>query len=287
MLSVFNNEHWIFNRYCVKKVKSGSNLVSIGARSILIDAHVHLSDALLRNRAEQISLFLKASRTKVCSVSTDIASSKTVLEQVETFGASSYNFIGIHPSECSKENIQDFLKLFGDNIAKVDGVGEIGLDGSYSNDVKFLKTQEVVFGEMLGLAERHSLPVSAHSRSASLKTIEFLSKYKLEGVLLHWFAGTESELSKANDKGYFVSFGPAIVYSNRMQKLACKASTDLILIETDGPVSYGACFGGKMAEPTFLASVWHSLSYVLGIKPAELEHKLEQNFATYIGKSKG
>lgn len=287
MLSVFHNELWIFNRYCVKKVKSGSNLVSIGAGSILIDAHVHLSDSLLRNRAEQISLFLKASGTKVCSVSTDIASSKTVLEQAETFGGSSYNFIGIHPSECAKENIQAFRKLFTDNIGQTDGIGEIGLDGGYSQDEGFLMTQEKVFEEMLALAEKHSLPVSVHSRGAFLKTIEFLSRYRLRGVLLHWFAGTESELSKANDKGYFVSFGPAVVYSNGLQKLACKASTNLILTETDGPVSYSACFEGKMAEPTFLASVWHSLSYVLGIKPAELEHKLAQNFATYIGKSKG
>jgi TatD DNase family protein len=160
------------------------------------------------------------------------------------------------------------------------------LDGSYSQDAEFLKTQEQVFEEMLILAEKYSLPVSVHSRGASLKTIEFLSRYRLNGVLLHWFAGTESELAKANQKGYFVSFGPATVYSNRMQRLACKASTDLMLIETDGPVSYGACFEGRMAEPTFLASVWHSLSHLLGVKPAELEYQLEKNFAAYI-KSKG
>ena len=203
------------------------------------------------------------------------------------FGASSYNFIGIHPSECAKENMEDFRRLFEQNVAKIDGVGEIGLDGSYSDDVEFLRIQEKVFEEMLALAERHSLPVSVHSRSASLKTIEFLGKYSLAGVLLHWFAGTESELSKANDRGYFVSFGPAIVYSNKIQKLAWNASPDLTLIETDGPVTYGACFGGRTAEPTFLASVWHSLSHVLGIRFAELEQRLEQNFATYVGKSKG
>lgn len=153
--------------------------------------------------------------------------------------------------------------------------------------MEFLKTQEQVFDKMLVLAEKNSLPVSVHSRAASLKTIEFLSRYELNGVLLHWFAGTESELAKANQRGYFLSFGPAIAYSNRMQKLACKASNDLTLIETDGPVSYGACFGGRMAEPTFLASVWYGLAYLLGVRPADLEYQLERNFIAYIGKSKG
>ena len=203
------------------------------------------------------------------------------------FGASSYNFIGIHPSECAKEKMEDFQKLFSQNVASIDGVGEIGLDGSYSDNVEFLEIQEKVFGEMLALAEMHSLPVSVHSRGACLKTVEFLSGYKLEGVLLHWFAGTESELSRASQSGYFVSFGPSILYSSRIQKLACSASPDLILIETDSPVTYGACFTGRAAEPTFLASVWQSLSHILGISSSDLEHRLEQNFATYIGKSKG
>lgn len=219
----------------------------------------------------------------MCSVSTDIASSIASLRIAEIVEDYGYTFIGIHPSESAKANLQEFQRLFEGSISKVHGIGEIGLDGSYSSDVEFLKTQQKVFEEMLSVAERHSLPISVHSRTATSKVIETLSRYNLKGVLFHWFAGTHAELSKVNDEGYFVSFGPAVVYSSRMQKLARNASLDHTLIETDGPVSYGACFGGRIADPTFLASVWHSLSWILNIKPAELEHKLEENFARYIG----
>ena len=280
-------EPLIFNPSLAKRVKLGSNVVKIGATSILVDAHVHLSDPLLQNRVEQITLFLKASGTKVCSVSTDIASSRTALVIANTLGTFGYTFIGIHPQQCATESKEEFLKFFTKNLKRIDGIGEIGLDGTYSQDSTFLKMQDGMFEYMLGLAEKHSFPISVHSRGATSKTIDTLGKYDLKGVLLHWFSGTEQELSRANSKGYYVSFGPSVVYSKRFQKLARNAAKDLILIETDGPVSYGACFGGRMADPTFLASVWNSLAMAIGAKHDELEHRLDSNFSSYIGRSKG
>lgn len=262
-------------------------MVKIGATSILVDAHVHLSDHLLQNRVEQITLFLKASGTKVCSISTDIASSRTALAIANMLGAFGYTFVGIHPQWCVTESKEEFLNLFTRNLQKIDGIGEIGLDGTYSQDSTFLKMQDGMFEYMLGLAEKHSLPISVHSRGATSKTMDTLGKYNLKGVLLHWFSGTEQELSRANGKGYYISFGPSIVYSKRFQKLSENAAKDLLLIETDGPVSYGACFGGCMADPTFLASVWNSLAWTIRAKHDELEHQLNSNFSNYIGKSKG
>ena len=277
----------IFNPSHAKRVKSGSNVVKIGATSILVDAHVHLSDPLLQNRVEQITLFLKASGTRVCSVSTDIASSRTALAMANMLGTFGYTFVGIHPQKCVAESREEFLNLFIRNLQKIDGIGEIGLDGTYSKDSTFLKMQSETFEHMLSLAEKHSFPVSVHSRGVTSKTIDTLGKYDLKGVLLHWFSGTEQELSRANGKGYYVSFGPSIVYSKKVQKLSRKATWNLVLIETDGPVSYGACFGGHIADPTFLASVLNSLAWAIGAKRDELEHQLKSNFSGYVGKSKG
>ena len=202
-------------------------------------------------------------------------------------GKNGYTFTGIHPKDCHLQDKEEFLKLFKSNISKIDGIGEIGLDGSYSQDSTYLKAQQETFELMLGLAEKHLLPVSVHSRNAVAKTIETLGEYSVKCVLLHWFSGTGAELSQANSMGYFVSFGPPIVYSKKLQKLAKVSNRELTLIETDGPVSYGACFGGRIADPTMLASVWHSMSIVLGVNPYDLEEQLTMNFSKYMQRSKG
>jgi TatD DNase family protein len=136
---------------------------------------------------------------------------------------------------------------------------------------------------MLGLAESIGKPVSIHSRKALDDVLQILPSYKLRGVLLHWFAGSKKQLARAMDMGLYVSFGPALVYSEDKKALLQHASRDRILAETDGPVSYSHCFANLPSGSTsFLVSVVHSMAKVLGVDYEETGCILEKNALSYL-----
>ena len=47
---------------------------------------------------------------------------------------------------------------------------------------------------------------------------------------------------KAMDMGFFVSFGPVMIYANDKQTLLSKTDESKILVETDGPVRFSKMF---------------------------------------------
>ena len=101
--------------------------------------------------------------------------------------------------------------------------------------------------------------------------------------MLHWFDGRKSQLQKAMDLNYYVSFGPLLLYANDKQTLISKAERDKILIETDGPVRFSGCFGMKTAQINFLQSIIFCASKILGLKYNEMEEVLEKNSLSYLG----
>jgi TatD DNase family protein len=102
-------------------------------------------------------------------------------------------------------------------------------------------------------------------------------------VLLHWFAGSKKQLQKAMDMEYFVSYGPAMVYSQDKQILLSQTRLDKVLLETDGPVKFSKCFGYKTAQITFLPSVLFCASNILGMQYGETLEIIEKNTNSYLG----
>jgi TatD DNase family protein len=163
------------------------------------------------------------------------------------------------------------------------GIGEIGLDRKYVASDEAYQTQRRVFHKMLELAEEVNKPISVHSRGSQDDVLDLLRSYRLEGVLLHWFSGSERQLRVALDGGYYVSFGPTLVYSKRTQALARLTPPDYVLTETDGPVRYGACFENRMAVPSFLVSVVDALAWLWGTAWHEAGSRVETNTLRYLG----
>ena len=158
------------------------------------------------------------------------------------------------------------------------------MDKTYCSTDDDFKKQESVFRSQLSLAEKLKKPISIHSRKSLDEIFEILSSYSLKaGVLLHWFEGRKSKLQKAMDLGYFVSFGPLMIYSEDKRVLLSKTDLDKLLIETDGPVRFSRCFELKPAQISFLSSVVFCASKVLGQTYDELVSVLERNSKTYLG----
>ena len=183
----------------------------------------------------------------------------------------------------AQNDVSKTIELIEKNHKDITGIGEIGLDRTYINSEDQWEKQVDVFKKHLELAEKLGKPISVHSRKTLEDIFEILNSYSIKRVLLHWFDGRKSQLQKAMDLGYYVSFGPLLLYANDKQALISKAKRDRILIETDGPVRFSGCFGMKTAQITFLHSIIFCASKILGLKYNEMEEVLEKNSLNYLG----
>ena len=246
----------------------------------LYDAHIHLSDTEYEHDIPLILNHMKKLRVKACCVSMDYSSSKKTLE----LGKQSdliLPFIGVHP-EKAQDDTDLVFKLIDENSEKISGIGEIGLDNTYTNSDEEFQKQEEVFKTQLSYAEKFGKPVSIHSRKTLDKILEILPSYKVPSILLHWFDGSKKQLQKAMDLECYVSFGPVMVYSQDKQVLLSKADKDKILVETDGPVRFSRCFENKTAQIDFIPSIVFCASKVLHMNYDELCDVLEQNSQRYL-----
>jgi TatD DNase family protein len=255
---------------------------------MLFDSHIHLTDDEFTSYREFIVNNLRALKIRACSVTVNV---ETSLRNLQYFNHSTNDvitkFIGIHPEFACREDVSKFIEIFNENIASIEGIGEIGVDPTYiNNNIIAYQKQKEVFDLMLSLAEGIKKPVSIHSRRALDDVLETLSSYNIEGVLLHWFDGSKNQLKKSMDMGLYVSYGPALVYSIEKKMLLKNTDRDRILVETDGPVRYSRCFNNYPAmSSSFLITVVASVSKILGTSYEETLDILRINSESYLKKT--
>jgi TatD DNase family protein len=184
-------------------------------------------------------------------------------------------FLGVHPSEAEAG---DDLEWFEEALHEATGAGELGLDPKYS-EVSPKSMQMTTFLKQLETVEGTGKPVQVHSRGAEKECLDVLSSYGAKPVLLHWFQG-EAELKEADDRGYFVSFGPALLQSKKLQRMASNLDPAHLLAESDGPVTFAGLggAGGSSLIPTVvfkLAELW-KLAF------SEAEQRLLRNSLGYL-----
>lgn len=250
-------------------------------KTMLYDAHIHLSDPEYESEIGLVINSMHRIGIRACTVSMDVRSSNVTLDLAKKSNHI-LPFIGIHPEKAS-DDLDSMVSLIEQNAKIISGIGEIGLDKTYTkNDDEFTR-QKQVFTKLLDLAEKHYKPVSVHSRTTLEEILQIIPSYKISGFLLHWFAGSKKRLSKAMDLGCYVSYGPVSVYSQDKQVLISLTNKDKILVETDGPVRFSRCFDMKSAHPSFIPSVVFCISKILGVSYGEAEEMLEANSKQYLG----
>jgi len=220
-------------------------------------------------------------KIKACCVSMDYDNSLQTLELAKKSDLI-LPFIGIHP-ECANEELENISKLIEDNHDHISGIGEIGLDPTYVNKNEDEVKQNHVFETLLSLAEKFDKPVSIHSRKSLDDVFEIMTSYDTKHALLHWFDGSKKQLQKAMDMGFFVSYGPVMIYANDKQTLLSKTDESQILVETDGPVRFSRCFDMKSGQISFIPSVIFCASKILGKSFDEMASLLESNSNSFLG----
>lgn len=240
----------------------------------LADSHVHLSD--YPDPDEEASLTARLGLS-VLTVSVDRDTSLKSLEIARKHPQTVRAFVGVHPSEAAKTASLDWLK---EALVEAGGCGEIGLDPRYSDSGPGSQ-QAKVYEAMLQLAEKASKPVQVHSRGAENVCLQLLTRYSLRGVLLHWFE-KEELLPAVADRGCYVSFGPALLYSKKLQRMAASMDRSLILAESDGPVAFGPL--GGASGPALVPSVAFELARIWKLGFDEASEILFRSYCRYTGR---
>ena len=210
------------------------------------------------------------------SVSTDVQSAKVTESLKQRHPDHVRFFAGIHPSEVRSGAEPEGLDGLLENA---DGVGEIGLDPKYSlvgND----SPQTRAFGRQLESAERLSKPVEVHSRGAVRQCLDRLSTFKINSVLMHWLDDDEL-LGEVTSRGYFVSFGPALLFSKKLRRMALAHPMDLTLVESDGPVSFRG-LGPEVRGSFLIPSVIFALAEIRGMGTREVARDVFGNTVRFL-----
>ena len=236
-----------------------------------MDSHLHLEPRESRQALD----FAEATETLLLACGVDRPSSAVALKLASESNAVRA-FVGIHPSEAVKAKDTSWLRR---EVARAAGVGEIGLDPKYSS-VGSRGAQMRVFLEEVGLAEKARKPLQIHSRGAERACLDLLEGFGLRSVLMHWFQ-EEGELRRVMDHGFYVSLGPSLLYSKRLQRIARSADRGLVLTETDSPVSYDPL--GGVHGPSLVPSVVFRLAELWGIPFDETRETVGGNAMRFLG----
>lgn len=263
-----------------------------GCRSTVkfVDAHIHLSDSEYKDRVEEIIVI--ARQTGVVAMvtnSVDLETSKLGLELVGKYPNFVYAAVGIHPWNADKLaplELQDTLGFVSKNVAlreKLVAVGEIGLDPKYAKQKEQKEQQLRVFTEMLQLAERLRLPIIVHSRWSAPKITSILSSYRLRGVLWHWLSDPHEALSRIIERGDYISEGPPVSYSDKIQEIVRQVPLERLLTETDGPVRYYGPLEDTPTTPALISQTVAAISQVKKINASDVAEQILHNFSEFFG----
>lgn len=189
--------------------------------------------------------------------------------------------LGLHPQLVGERRAE--VSLFDRLLGETRYVGEVGLDGAAEYQ-SFWPEQVQVFDHVLSSCVRVGGRIlTLHSRNAATQVLDALERHEGYGVaVLHWFSGTQRELSRAIEMGCWFSVGSAMLRGRKGRELLAKMRPERVLTETDGP------FGmkGKVPlEPAECDAAIAVLSDVWGIGSDAVRLKIMDSFKSLVSPS--
>ena len=254
----------------------------------IFDSHCHVDDPSYDKDRDQV--MDHAREAGVVAVLAAGITVETCRKAVAMLGRYSGLFasVGVHPHDAKSltdEGMSELVAL--SRNPKVKAWGEIGLDFNRMFSPK--GDQEKWFARQLDTAEKLGLPVILHERDSQGRLLEILSAHPVsrKGVV-HCFSGTESELFKYLDMGYYIGITGVLTHKERgeeLRRLAVKIPRNRILVETDAPYLTPWPRRNKVRrnEPAFVADVLSRLAEVLGCELEPIAETVFQNTLAVFG----
>ena len=241
---------------------------------MLVDSHCHLN--YLEDPGQRIREARNVGVSAQLCIGVDAAHIDEVLalaEQEPDVWAS----VGQHPDAAGDDFgwIESRLKH-----PRVVAVGETGLDYFHAEAEADRFRQRQNFEHQLVLAERHSLPVVVHTRSAEADTLALIGQFpKVRGVL-HCFTESWEMASAALALGYYISISGIVTFRNgeNVREVARQIPEDRLLVETDAPWLAPVPHRGKPNAPAYVRDTAAYLAELRGVTFETLAEQTARNF---------
>ncbi|MFF7216819.1 TatD family hydrolase [Streptomyces sp. NPDC008238] len=186
--------------------------------------------------------------------------------------------VGTHPG-LAKAHTHFSQEHFAKLCAGTPYVSEIGLDGKSRVP---LATQQVTFARILETLQHTPRIASIHSYAATSAVLDHLAEHHVDGTVLHWWLGTESETDRAIELGCYFSINAAMM---RRTSLLKRLPLDRVLPETDHP--FGDRSGsGQGRRPGHVLPVEQCLAALHGLSPGEIRQQTWRNLGELVRRTR-
>lgn len=186
--------------------------------------------------------------------------------------------LGLHP-ELAAARVRE-LPLFEQLLSRTRFVGEVGLDGSREHR-ETLDKQQSVFADILTLCARAGGKIlSLHGRGAAGLLLDKLEREPNAGkAVLHWFIGSNKQVTRGAEMGCWFSVGPSMLASERGRAAVAAMPRHRILPESDGP------FGHIKKRPAHPWEAWLIVAKLAELwreREVDVAHQLRGNFRDLV-----
>jgi TatD DNase family protein len=190
--------------------------------------------------------------------------------------------VGLHPLQAASASALEVGQLVR-QLENVDYVGEVGLD--FSAHGKETRTAQLrVFDRLLEQpAMRHKV-VTVHCRGAERVVVERLRSAGVVAIL-HWYTGPLGVIPDALAAGLYFSINPAMLCSEKGQKVIAAIPRDRTLTESDGPFAKAR---GRAVGPSDMRELTADIARLWRVEPEaarrQIYDNLSQLYAATVGE---
>jgi TatD DNase family protein len=243
---------------------------------MLIDAHAHL-DHYTEGLDEALA---EIERYRILTVSNSMepASYRRNLE-IGTRCRWVLPTFGIHPWRAPA--FADRLEELPYLIEQSPLLGEIGLDFHWVEDSACYPAQRQVFEFFLVAARQQDKIVNLHTKGAEAEVLEWLDRYQLERVIIHWYSGPFDIFREMIERNYYFTIGVEVLRSDHIQRLAQELPLAQLLTETDNPGGW-KWLTGEQGFPHHLQQVIQTVAQLKQTTPEAIQQTVIDNFLRLV-----
>jgi TatD DNase family protein len=201
---------------------------------MFIDAHSHIDRYDLIDEQALGSALAEITQHRILTISNsmDLPSYQRNLEISEMCELVIPAF-GVHPWNALE--YADHLDDLSEAIDQSPMIGEIGLDHHFVKDVSAYPAQRKVLEFFLGAAREQEKIASLHTKGAEREVLEWLDRYDIPRVIVHWYSGPLDVFREMAARGVYFTVGIEVLHSQHIQTIAQEIPSRQLLTETDNP----------------------------------------------------
>lgn len=254
---------------------------------LIFDAHAHYDDEKFDDDRDDIMSSLPDKGVfAVVNNGVDFNTSLKAVEYSEKY-QHFYTAVGIHPESVPDMDMTRLDEYIGQIESllthnKIVAIGETGLD--YYWDIP-KPEQHIVFERQLRLSADAKLPIIIHDREAHGDTLEYLKKYRPNG-LLHCYSGSSEMLKEVLRYGdMYISLGGTVTFKNARVpvEVAAEVPLDRLLLETDAPYLAPVPMRGKRNDSSLIIHTAQRIAEIRGISVTDVLKYTKDNACRFYG----